>query len=91
MARRESRMPIFSFDTPSRDCSSTRNVRSSTTRDIACGTWYSYNYTAATELTTSTVTTEVTSTPVSNPSTTQCHTVVTPSLHSGTSMNQGSW
>ena len=34
MAGRESRTPLFSFDTPSRDRSSTRNIRNSTTRDI---------------------------------------------------------
>ena len=92
MAHRESRTPIFSFDTPSRDHGSTRNVRSSTARDILRSVVESDIPTTTTAATTPTITTEVTSTPVSTPSTTQVQsrTVVTTSSHS-TSTNQGSW
>lgn len=98
MARRESRTPIFSFDTPSRDRGSTRNVRNSTARDIlrtivesGTPTATTRVRTAATETTSTTVTSELTSTPVSTPSTTQVQsrTVVAPSSQS-TSTNQGS-
>ena len=93
MAGRGSRTPLFSFDTPTRDRSSPRNVRNSTARDILrsiVGPGMPTT-TAATEVTTPTVTSEITSTPVT-PSTTQAQfrTVITPST-SSTSTNQGSW
>lgn len=94
MAGRGSRTPLFSFDTPTRDRSSPRNVTNSTARDIlrsivGPGT---PTTTAAIEVTTPTVTSEITSTPVLTPSTTQAQfrSVVTPST-SSTSMNLGSW
>ena len=91
---RSCRTPIFSFDTgtPSRDRSS-RDIRNSTARDILSsivrpGTPAT---TAATEVTTPTVSSEINaSTPVT-PSTTQTQSdgAVTP-FSSSTSMNQGS-
>ena len=93
MSGRRSRTPIFSFDTPSRDRSSPRNVRNSTARDILRSIVGPGTPTtaAATGVTTPNVTSEITSTPVLTPSTTQTQFggVVTPSS-SITSMNQGS-
>ena len=90
MAGRESRTPLFSFDTPSRDRSSTRNIGNSTTRDIVRnivepGT----PTTTTTELTPSNVTT---STTVFTPNTTQVQSrSVATSSSRRTSMNEVSW
>ena len=97
MAGRETRTPLFSFDTPFRDRSSTGDVRNSIARDIVRNilesgtptTTTTTTTTAATELTLPSITT---STTVFMPNTTQVQShSMAMSSSCRTSMNEVSW